>query len=115
MKCMGCGTEKDPAVHEPSPWAEEDGLVSRPLCSLFVVECQGSRGWRAAVVCHSCFHRLEVDMWISERRWERLSPLIPYGALPQVLGDEVDPETRWDPQSYIAELSPQTAGSGGLP
>ncbi len=103
--CMSCSVKKDLSVFEVSPHAEEDGLVSDPICPLFVVECQGPRGWRVAIVCHGCFHRLEVDMWISERCWSSLSPAIPYDGLPQMLGNEVPPEVRWDPQSYVANLT----------
>lgn len=101
MKCMSCGIEKDPLVHETSLTAEEDGIVSSPICPLLVIECQGKNGWRAAIVCHPCFHRLEVDMWISEGCWKSLSPQIPYEELPQpVPDDDGDARDKWDPRNY---------------
>ena len=98
-KCMGCGVDKDLDQPEISLHAEEDGLVSFPICPLMVLECSSPSGWRAAVVCHECFHRLEVDMWISDRCWASIDPTVPFDQLPDPRDDE-EGDGRWNPLHY---------------
>jgi hypothetical protein len=104
MKCYGCGIEKDMTQLETYPYPEEDRLVDEPIEPLFVMECQakehlpdGSWGFRAVVVCHECFHKLDPDMWIGEDTcWEPLKPVIPFNQLPPV----VEGDGKWKPEFY---------------
>ena len=95
-KCMGCGADKDLDQLEVYPYAE-DRLVSTPICPIMVIECSGAK-WRAALVCHGCFHRLDVDMWISDRCWASINPAVPFNRLPTL--KESGGDERWDPRSY---------------
>jgi len=107
MRCFGCGIEKDLEKKELYPH-EEDGLImDEPIAPLMVIDCQGPaipnhpQGYsefRVVVVCHSCFHRLEPDMWISDACWAKLTPVVPYEGLP--LLDRTPPRVRWNPATY---------------
>jgi hypothetical protein len=81
-KCLACGIEKDTDVKEIYPYPE-DGLIDKPIEPLMAIECKGSVDRRFAEVCHECFHELDVDMWISDRHWTALNPIIPFERLPQ--------------------------------
>lgn len=81
--CNGCGAEKDPAALELYPWPDEDGVTVGLISPLFHVEVAGGSGCRVAAVCHSCFHRLSPDMWISRAGWDAIRPVTPYEGLPE--------------------------------
>lgn len=87
MRCYGCGVEKDMNVPEKYPWPEDDSICDDQIPPLFVLEVephvQGD-GFRAAAVCHSCFHRLDPYVWISERCWISILPEVPFGDLPKL-------------------------------
>lgn len=91
---------KDTDVEEVSPHAHEDGLTPEPVPPLFQLDCQPPEftdsDWRAVVVCHECFHRLEPDMWISPGCWASLSPKVPFENLPPLN----DLDVRHDVASY---------------
>ena len=98
MKCYGCGIEKDLKVEEVYPYPEDDRLTTDPIPPLFVLDCQAEEpmgGYRAVVVCHECFHRLDPDMWIGESCWRHIDPAVPFDKLPNVA--EYD---KWEPESY---------------
>lgn len=105
MHCYGCGAAKDMTAEEVYPWPDEQSLGDGPLPPLFCIECVGvarghpGDGYRMAVVCHACFHRLDPDMWIGERAWAGLNPRVPYDRLPRPL-DDVPYEDRWNPANY---------------
>jgi hypothetical protein len=80
MKCLACGSEKNTSEKEVYPYPE-DGIIDDPICPLTVIECRGS-DWRAVIVCHHCQHRLDPDMWISDRCWSSLKPNTPFDQLP---------------------------------
>jgi hypothetical protein len=87
-RCLACGVEKDRSAFEKYPYPE-DGLIDEPIPPLTEIDCQGPRfqdvtDWRVATVCHECFHRLDVDMWISDSCWNRLSPITPFDQLPKL-------------------------------
>jgi hypothetical protein len=87
-KCHGCGAEKNPADLEVYPYPEDERLTEDPIPPLLTVECQPAdpkSGWRMATVCHHCFHRLDVDMWIGQRCWESLSPVTDFRDLPTLV------------------------------
>jgi len=84
QRCLACGVEKDTSVKEVSPYAEEDGLIDEPIDPLMTIDCQGTGDWRVVTVCHACFHKLDVDMWISERCWLALKPITPFEQLPKL-------------------------------
>lgn len=89
-KCLGCGCEKDTSVNETYPYdGEYDSLVTNePIEPLLVMECQVEFGpWKAAVMCHECWHRMCVerhgmDMWIGQDCWDSISPVTPVLELP---------------------------------
>ncbi|RBP40565.1 hypothetical protein DES53_108272 [Roseimicrobium gellanilyticum] len=81
VKCMACGVEKDPLKKEVHPYPE-DGIVDDPVSPLWMLECQGA-DWRWVMVCHHCFHKLDPDMWISDRCWRSLNPITPFEKLPK--------------------------------
>jgi len=89
QKCQACGIEKDSGVKEVYPYPD-DGIVDHePIDPFFTLDCQGPSidgvtAWRSATVCHDCFHRLNPDMWISERCWQALRPVISFEQLPNL-------------------------------
>lgn len=83
QKCLACGVEKDTEIKEVYPFPE-DGLIDEPIEPLMRVDCQGTADWRVVTVCHTCFHKLEVDMWISESCWRSLNPITPFEHLPKL-------------------------------
>ena len=90
MKCLACGVEKDLSVKEMYPFPDDGVITDEPVSPLFVIECQRKTEWRVAIMCHACCHRLEPDMWISDRCWESLEPATPFEQLPAVSGDGPD-------------------------
>jgi hypothetical protein len=83
QKCLACGIEKDTELREVYPYPE-DGLIDKPIEPLMTIDCRGSDDWRVVTVCHACFHKLGVDMWISEAHWRDLNPIIPFEQLPKL-------------------------------
>jgi hypothetical protein len=82
LRCLACGVEKDTSVKEVYPYPEEDRFIDEPIDPLLSIDCQGTGDWRVVTVCHACFHKLDVDMWISERCWLALNPITPFQQLP---------------------------------
>jgi len=91
LRCFGCDIEKDTEILEISPFAEEDGLVDEPIIPLFVLDVEDPQipndpnndsEFRMVVVCHTCFHALDHDMWISKDNWDAINPIVPYHKLP---------------------------------
>jgi hypothetical protein len=75
---------------------------------LFVIECEPPRddpantGWRAVVVCHGCFHKIDPDMWINKAIWDSINPVTPFERLPKAMFDgDNEGEERWDPETYV--------------
>jgi hypothetical protein len=93
MKCHGCGVEKDPAVLEPCRHADpEDNCGDRLVRPFVQLDCEPhdfrkDGQWKQPTVCHDCFHKLEPDMWISERCWEFINPVVPFESLPDLPPD----------------------------
>ena len=83
QKCLACGVEKDAEVKEIYPYPDDGMIDDEPIASLWTIDCQGKQDWRIVTVCHECFHKLNVDLWISERCWQSLNPLTPFGQLPK--------------------------------
>lgn len=82
QSCLACGVLKDPSIKEVYPYPE-DGLIDEPINPLMTLDCQGPLGdCRVVTVCHACFHRLDPDMWISDRCWLSLDPVTPFAQLP---------------------------------
>lgn len=108
MKCYGCGTDKDMNQTEVYSYPEDSLICDEPVEPLFVIECQKSKGteYRACIVCHECFHRLQPDMWISQGMWEELNPIIPYADLPplimvdRIIKDKQIYTVNWDASKY---------------
>ena len=89
QRCQACGVEKDTETKEVYPYPEEDGITDEPIEPFFTLDCQGPRlgkdsNWREATVCHACFHKMDVDMWISGVRWQSLNPIISFEKLPKL-------------------------------
>ncbi len=109
MKCFACGAEKDLSVKVVYPYDNDSLTQEMPIEQLLVVECQGKENrpdgswdFRAAIMCHECFHDLSqnrgIDMWIGQECWEFLKPVIPFAKLPAMAVDESD--KRWEAESY---------------
>lgn len=107
-KCYGCGVEKDMSVLEISPYHEQDHIIDDPIPPLWVLECEGDNDkfdslWRVVVVCHECFHNLSPDMWISERCWKNINPIVPFERLPfnnLPMENQEEISKKWSPESY---------------
>ncbi len=107
MKCFGCGVEKDMSQLETYPYDGEYDAITQefPIPPLQVVECEGKEDrsdFRAAVMCHECWHRLGnntqgIDMWISQGCWESINPVVPFEKLPKPV---LDGRVMWKAESY---------------
>ena len=103
-KCFSCGVEKDLSTSATYPYEEDNITTDSPVAQLFTVECEGDngKGDRMAVLCHECWHHLEsnggIDMWIGQRCWESLNPVIPFERLPKIILDWT--EGKWDAGNY---------------
>ena len=84
QRCQACGVEKDTSVKEAYPYPDDGIINDEPMGPFMTVECNGVGDRRAATVCHDCFHKLDVDMWISERCWFSLSPMTAFEQLPKL-------------------------------
>ncbi len=85
QKCNSCGVEKDIKILELYPYPDEDCICDDPVPPLFEIDCQPTtkgQEWRNPSVCHECFHRLSPDMWINQKMWESLNPVVPFAELP---------------------------------
>lgn len=111
MICLGCGVEKDFSQKELYPYADDCLTQREPIAPLYLLDVQGPSNnehplgyseYRQTLVCHSCFHRLNPDQWISEECWVQLNPVIPYARLP-LLGDTLDRCS--DPTTFPGALS----------
>ncbi|MES2597737.1 MAG: hypothetical protein V4662_20495 [Verrucomicrobiota bacterium] len=95
QQCHACGIEKDPDALELYPFPEDGVVDDQPISPFFTLDCQPTSAarersdWRVARVCHACFHRLDVDQWISDACWESLNPVTPFEQLPKL------PESAW--------------------
>ena len=92
QKCLGCGTEKNTAVKEIYPYPDDGIVDDRPIEPLMTIDCQGPivgevTDWRIVTVCHCCFHKLDVDMWISDRCWRSLDPVTPFEQLQKLYAE----------------------------
>lgn len=89
-KCHGCGIQKDSSVKELYPYPDEDGITDQPIGPFFNLDVEPERdgqrslGWKDATVCHQCFHKLEPDMWIHERCWKSIGPVVGFKDLPDL-------------------------------
>lgn len=99
MCCLACGAEKDMAVEAVYPYPEDDCLCDSPIPPLLDIDCQaeeaqpdGGWGFRNAILCHECWHRLHaargIDMWIGEACWQSLDPVTPFDQLPPIEYEE---------------------------
>jgi hypothetical protein len=96
MKCHVCGVDKDPDTLEVFPWHEEHGIVDYPIEPLFDLDCQpgdpgniAGRPWKKITFCHTCFHRLNPDMWTCQKHYEALNPVTPFSELPDLPEEEI--------------------------
>jgi hypothetical protein len=84
QRCLACGVEKDTRVKETYPYPDDGIITDEPIDPLMTIDCQGTGDWRVVTVCHACFHKLDVDMWISEDCWRSLNPITPFEHLPKL-------------------------------
>lgn len=101
MQCWSCGEEKDTSILEVYPYPEEERLTDSPIPPLFVIDCQpqekeDGHDYRVVVVCHECFHKLDVDMWIGSNCWRKLNSKISFEKLPLYDSDN----GRGEPEDY---------------
>lgn len=114
MNCLACGANGDGEAIYPYP----DDCIddSEPLPKLFCIDAvptiHGDKS-RMCVVCHECWHKLDVDMWISEKCWESLSPQTKFSDLQQpeyVLPDGTIGQyikgcrPIWEPKHYLDKM-----------
>lgn len=86
QKCQACGVEKDADVIEIYPYPNDGVVHGQPIDPFFTIDCQGKAGdWRTVTVCHACFHKLDIDAWITEQIWEALKPITPFEQLPKLI------------------------------
>ncbi len=83
-KCLCCGIEKDTEVREFYPYPDDGVVDDEPIEPLMTIDCKGPADWRVVTVCHTCFHKLDVDMWISERCCQASNPITPFEELPRL-------------------------------
>lgn len=85
IRCFGCNIEKDTEKRETYPY-DSDGVINdSPIQPLFIIDVQGSGNFgdfKSAIVCHECFHRLDMDQWTSREIWERLKFITKYEDMP---------------------------------
>jgi hypothetical protein len=104
MQCFGCGVEKD--TEKPERYAGNlDIRKDKDVEPLLVLDVEpwgeDPEPWRAAVVCHSCFDRLEPDMWISSNCWHSIGPALEFRGLPELLSEAHKSE---DPAAHYAHV-----------
>lgn len=83
QRCLACGVEKDTEVKEIYPFPDDGIIDDVPIEPLLTIDCRGD-DWRVVTVCHASFHKLDVDMWISDRCWQSLNPVTPFEQLPKL-------------------------------
>ena len=82
VKCQGCGAEKDLNSREVYPYEEDRIVTDRAIVPVFYLDCEGEDGYdRKATVCFECFHKIDPDLWISQRCWESINPVVPFDQL----------------------------------
>ncbi len=101
MKCFQCSREIV-ALAADDPARDSERFSYTPA---FVVEVLpggpggGPGSCRATVLCWTCMHTLDVDMWLSEEGWDTGKPAVPFARLP-IYNHDDDPNTADDLQTY---------------
>jgi len=88
--CSACGIKKEMCVLEKYQY-QNDGIVTdEPILPLLELDCQSNNGreFRRVSLCHVCFHKVLPDMWMSQRGWELLNPIIHFNDLPKLSDKE---------------------------
>ncbi len=94
FRCFACGQFTDEVKDGPTP--EEVDQAFRWQTGVLEVWQDGFYP-KAAVVCWKCFWKTEPDMWISERQWRALNPIVSWLYLP-LIKDNI--QNIWEPQLY---------------
>lgn len=86
-KCFACGTQKDLDIEVRYPYELDSLDTEDSISPLLVIGVEGTiDGFRMILVCHECWHKLDtdggLDIWISQRHYESLNPVIPFDKLP---------------------------------
>jgi hypothetical protein len=95
MKCFRCAKEIS-VLPDGDPARDSDRYSYAPA---FVVEVLpggpggASGACRAAVLCWSCMHAIDLDLWISEDGWNAIGSAVSFDKLPiydhdAILADE---------------------------
>ena len=105
MKCFACGAEKDLTVKAVYPYEGDCLTTEVPIPQLLTLPCapnERGSGFRMAVLCHECWHLMEMDdaldLWLGQEYWDSFgsnggrAPAIPFERLPFEL--PYDPENR---------------------
>jgi len=86
-KCLSCGVEKDINSLEVYPYEGDCIITDEPVQPLIDIECQSvidHTDFRLASICHSCFHKVQPDMWMSAAEWKSLKPNTAFSDLPKL-------------------------------
>ena len=113
MRCFKCAEELILlAVGDPARQSKRVSYADES-CGAFVLDVvgggpEGGGDCRAAVVCWTCFHAINPDMWDSGEYWDSRQPAVRFEGLPPLDHDAEnceDIETYAD-KEYTAEGEP---------
>jgi hypothetical protein len=108
MRCFKCA-QVIAELPEGNPVRQSERWRYTPA---FVVEVigggpPGGGAERCAVVCWTCMHEIDPDMWMSDEGWDNFAPAVPFSKLPAL---DHDAEDCWDVEKYAGYQPPRDHG-----
>ena len=107
MRCFKCANEIV-ELPEGDPARQSEDWHYTPA---FVVEVLkdraslGEEGCHCTVVCWTCMHEIQPDMWMAGDDWDAMSPAVPYEKLPP-FDHDVDDDSNWNAETYSHVVVP---------
>ncbi len=103
MRCFRCAVEIV-VLPEGDPRRGSERVHYTPAFVLEVIGGGPAGGGpcRAAVVCWTCFHEIDPDMWEAGDYWDARSPAVPFAQLPPLDHDNDEHDECWTPETYAA-------------